>query len=204
MTTTPTSNLGTFLAANPDVERLYDNVQGTVPAVGLSAVKMAVWNTIEDFYVNGNARQEEVFWQMAVGVSDVDFNPFDETWLVAWVLRVWGLDRFKIIAPAQLHDLNYPSALRVGGAILSLKPASFDVTLPSDLWSNWFDTILDGVFYRLYRQPAKPWSSPQAAAFHGKSYRAGRARARDIANRGLTNKAGPWRFPYFAQGRRKQ
>ena len=206
MTTTPTSDLGTFLGSNPGLERLYDNVQATVPVVSLAMIKMASWNTIEDFYLRSTARREEVFWEMAIGVSQVDFNPFDATWLVAWILDVSGLHYPKIVMPGLLLDTQQPSYDRKGCALLALKPVSFTTNLPPELFDQWFETILDGTLFRLYGSPAKPYSSPQLATFHGGKYRGGVARARAIADKQFTNGGGRWNFPQqqgFARGRRK-
>jgi hypothetical protein len=202
-TTTPTSDLSTFLGSDPGLERLYDNVQSQVPAVGLAAVKMAAWNTVEDFYIRSTSRRETVYWQMAVGISMVDFNPFDETWLVAWVLSFCGIHRGKVVPPGELWDLDYPSGARKGTVLLALKPVSFDANLPPELWSTWFETILDGTLGRLYAQPAKPYTSPQLAQYHMNAFNAGVKRARDTAQRGNTDGPGRWAFPYFAGGRRK-
>lgn len=204
-TTTPTSDLSTSLGLDPGVERLYDNVQAQVPAIGLAMVKMAAWNTIEEFYIRSTSRREHLFWQMAAGVQTIDFNPFDENWLVAWILSYTGLPKSKIEPPSTLRDLTFPVSTqdRDGEAWVALKPVSFDAEFETLLWSQWFETILSGTLHRLYAQPAKPYSSPQLAQFHGAKYRSGLASARDIAQRQFTNGGGNWAFPYFARGRRR-
>ena len=203
VTPTPTDDLSTYLGSDPGVERLYDNVQSQVAGVTLAAVKMAAWNTIEDFFIRSTMRREIVFWEMAVGISMVDFNPFDENWLVSWVLEFSGLSRGKVVPPGQLWDLSYPSGLRQGKVLLALRPVSFDIDYPPELWANWFEVILSGTLARLYAQPAKPFSSPQLAGVHMNRFEAGVKRARDVAQRGNTNGPGRWCFPYFAGGRRK-
>src|SRR3954469_5794754 len=119
-TTTPSSDLSTFLGSDPGLERLYDNVQSQVPTVGLAAVKMAAWNTVEDFYIRSTSRRETVYWQMAVGISLVDFSPLDEAWLVAWVLSFCGIHRGKVVPPGELWDLDYPSGARKGTVLRAL------------------------------------------------------------------------------------
>lgn len=204
-TTTPTSDLSTALGANPGLERLYDNVQAVVPAVGLAAIKLAAWNTIEDFYLSSTVQRQEVYWQMPAESNVLDFNPFDSVWLVAWILSFNGLHNARIEPPSTLRDLTYPipDTVRTGKALLALRPIDFDVPFPPELWVQWFDTILSGTLFRLYSQPAKPYSSPQLADFHGKTYRVGIRRARSVADRGFTDGGGRWCFPYFARGRRR-
>lgn len=204
VTTTPTSDLSTFLSEDPSLERLYDNVQAEVPAVGLSLIKMAAWNTVEEFFLRSTCRRERVAWQMPSGVAAVDFNPFDADWLVAWILTYDGLTYGKIEPPGLLRDVQYPASasLRSGWAWLALKPSSFTADFGDLIWQQWFETILAGTLFRLYRQPAKPWSSPQLAIAAGREFRAGVNRARAIADKNYTDGAN-WRFPYFAAGRRK-
>ncbi len=200
-TVTPSSNLSSFLGSNPTANRLYDNVQATVPGVTLAVLKMDAWNTIEEFYIRSTARRAWVEFGMPIGSDRIDFNPYDETWVVAWVLAVRGIHRHRIIPPAVLVDECNPEQARVGRVLLALKPASFNTNLPEELFSNWFETILSGTLFRLYATPAKPYTNPQAAAYHGKKWMAGISRARDIAQRDYTDGPGRWRFPYFSRGR---
>lgn len=205
-TTTPTSDLSTALGADPGAERIYDNVQMQVPAVPLSAIKLTLWNTIEDFYIQSTVCREHVYWKMAAEVQTIDFNPYDESKIVAWVLNYSGLTNGKVEHPSVLRDLTYPvpDTERKGEAWLALKPVNFDAVqchACGDLWSSWFETILSGTLYRLYGQPAKPYSSPTLAQLHAGLYRRGVAMARDTAKRGFSAGSAV-RAPYFAWGRR--
>ena len=207
-TVTPTDNLNSTLGTDPGLARLYDNIMLQVPAVGFSLVKIMVWDTIEEFYLRSVANQVDVFWEMGIGVTELDFNPYDATWQVAWILDVSGLTYPQIIMPGKLLDTqpNGSTFLRKGSAHLALKPVSFTTNLPPELFIQWFETILNGALGRLYMQPAKPWSSPQLGAYHTKKYKGGIAMARGIADKQYTNGGGRWRFPQqqgFAFGRRK-
>jgi hypothetical protein len=201
---TPSDDGQTFLGANPDVERLYDNIQATLPSITLPLLKLAAWNAIEEFAIRSTYFRDEVSWQMGPGVNQVDFNPYSAEFTVCWVLAQSGLFQWRVAPPAQLKDLVTPvsTLARQGKAILALKPLSFEVELPPEMWSNWFETILDGTLFRLYGQPGKPWSAPSLATYHGTRFRQGMMRARDISNRAFSNQQGPQvRFPYFARGR---
>lgn len=203
-TTTPSYNANGFLGSNPNLNRLYDNVQAVVPAVQFPIVQMEAWNTIEDFFIQSTSERRTIYWQMAPGVSELDFNPYDSTWLVAWVLSFDGLPYGEIIMPGKLVDREPTlTSLRQGRALLALKPVSFSVNFSPVLLSNWFQVLLDGTLSRLYAQPAKPYSSPQMAIEYGRKYRAGVAKARAVADAQNTDGPGRWRFSYFANGRRK-
>jgi hypothetical protein len=190
-----------------DINRVYDNVQAVLPAVTLPLIEMALWNTIEEFSIRGTYFRAHVNWQMPIGVSSLDFNPFSSAMVVTWVIEQEGLLHYEIIPPAKMVDLYQPNAARNGHATLVLKPASFAVVTQghfTEMFSTWFETMLDGTLFRLYGQPAKPWSSPQLAEYHGRRFRQGMNRARDIAERLHSPQQAPARiYPYFASGRRK-
>src|SRR5262249_49889433 len=145
-TTTPTYDDENYLGPDPELERLYDNVQAQCSSVLLSVVKMAVWNTVEDFYIRSTWRREQVWWCMAPGQSCIDFNPFSGDWLAQWILEHSGLSFPQIQRPAKLIDAQCPpvDGERHGYALLALKPVSLDSVCDSDLLTTWFETILDG------------------------------------------------------------
>jgi hypothetical protein len=206
VTLTPTNDLSTAIGSDPGLERLYDNVQLEVPAVTLAMVKVQAWNVIEEFYLRSTVERRDVYWQMGPGINTIDFNPFDESWLVAWVLHFDGIYNGKIDPPSILRDTTFPVANtnRNGQAYLVLRPISLDINFPVMLWVQWFDVLLAGVLSRLYLQLAKPFSSPQLGQLHGAQYRQGIKRARAYAESQYTDAPGRWRFPYFAHGKRKQ
>lgn len=192
---------------SPDVERLYDNIQTTLPAITLPVIELELWNTVQEFCIRSTYFRSRLHWQMGAGTSTVDFNPFSHDMVVVWVLYAHGLTHWEINPPAQLVDFLPPTAKRSGWAQVALRPARFDAcklgTMP-ELFTTWFETMLDGTIFRLYGMPAKPWSSPQLAQYHGTRFRQGLNRARDIAERLHSHQQSPSRaFPYFARGRRK-
>lgn len=202
-TTTPMSRLRNLLGDDPGLNRLYDNVLLNVPGSTLPLVQVAAWNAIEDFYLRSTAKRVVLYWTMAVGVQQLDFNPYDENWLVAWVLQVSGMALFQVIPPAVLMDRTNPVAVRNGAVLLALKPVTSGNIDDPLLFQQWFETILAGTLSRLYMMPSKPWSSPQLAQFYGRTYRGDVAKARAIADAAYTNGPGIWRVPYYAMGRRK-
>ena len=219
---TPTYNSSAFLGPNPGLARLYDNVQAIVPAVQFPLVQLTVWNAIEEFYIQSTWKRAPVFWSMAPGDVVLDFNPQSAVWLVSDILDVQGLHNFRIIPPGQLVDASVDyfngsttgiatadASQRFGTALLALKPVSLAAVNSSEfvddsLFSKWFELLLDGVQFKLYSMPAKPFSSPQMAQFHGAKWRRGIAQARGMAQTFYVGDAGArWRFPRFANGRRK-
>jgi hypothetical protein len=209
-TVTPTDNMNSMLGSNPGVTRVYDNVLATLPATTTPLIQLALWNAIEEFCIRSLYFREKIWWQMAPGVYQVDFNPFSASQLVTWVVNQNGLTNFRVVPPAILEDLQVPpTGSRTGWAWVVLKPTSFDALSKSgafpELWTTWFETMLDGTMFRLTGQPAKPWSSAQMAQYHGTRFRMGLNRARDISERLHTDQQSSRRtYPYYAHGRRKQ
>ena len=196
------------VSPSPDIERLYDNVQMLLPGVTVPVIEIALWNAVQEFCIRSTYFRSKVYWQMGPGITTVDFNPFDASTVVVWVLFVRGLTHWEVNPPAQLVDFMPPTGPRQGWALLALRPVAFDEVklgaLP-ELFTTWFETMLDGVLFRLYGMPIKPWSSPSLAQYHGTRFRQGMNRARDIAERLHSHQQSPRRaFPYFARGRRKQ
>lgn len=63
--------------------------------------------------------------------------------------------------------------------LVTLKPDRSDGTgIPVYLVDNYGDTVESGALWRLYRQPAQPWSNPELADYHRNIYRAGVVGAR--------------------------
>lgn len=193
-----------YLGAYPDVDRLFDNVQALVQQVDLPLVKMMAWNAIEDFCIRSSVRRELLNWSMPIGTSQIDFDPYDETSRVAWVLQVTGLTHYMVKPPGLVLDLEFPSAVRSGTVTLALAPMEFGVDYPGYFWSQFFETILAGTVARLFSMPQRPFSNPQLMQFYWRRFNAGVAKAYAEADKGWTDGPGRWHFPYFAFGRRKQ
>ena len=189
-----------------DIDRLYMSIRSNLDIdTPQTVIRQMAWNTIEDFYIQSTACREHVYWKMAPGARTIDFNPFDETKLVAWILNWRGLTKGKVEHPSVLRDLAFPVSTqeRQGEAWLALKPvnlAAVECCSCGDLWSTWFEYVLSGCLYRLYLQPGRSYSNPKLAEYHYKRYRAGVASARDTSGRGYSA-GSPVRGPYFARGR---
>jgi hypothetical protein len=194
-----------YLEDNPDIKRLYDNIQALVAGVTYDMLRMETWNTIEDFYQRTTLRREHVYWIMQPGVMTLDFDPFDSHWRVCRMMQFRGLYNARFEPPGRVRDLQtpVPDNVRKGEITLALKPKDIDVPLPYDIWSQWFDTLCAGVMYRLYLQPMKPYSSVQAARLYAAMYTSGVGRARALVQNGNLTEGVTWRFPLFATGHPK-
>lgn len=192
---------------DPGLNRLYDTIQSRLGGITLAMIELELHSIVEEFCIRSTYFRELVYWQMQIGVSRVLLSPFSAYMVTVWVIWQHGLSRFYVDTPATLVDMQPPVASRTGEAWIVLRPRNFEAIkygAVHELFTTWFEVILDGVLFRLYQMPNKPWASPQLAAYHGTRFRAGINRARDIAERLHTNEQSPRSlFPYFAHGRRK-
>lgn len=103
-------------------------------------------------------------------------------------------------SPALLTLYPQPTLLHADGfrADVSLIPVNQAVVFPDTFSSHWRDAIREGVLYRMYSMPSKPWSSGSMAMLHGRSFRNQIKKARDIVKRRYSTTSETWRFPYFA------
>lgn len=200
------SDFDTTLSISRGAERVYDTIQSEVPGVLLPAIKLALWNTIEEFYTQSTLLREQVYWRMAPGVRSVTINPFADYRRVIWILDYSGLRESKIEPPSTIHDLTFPvpQTERAGQALVALAPNSFEAAVDCDgmfsaLWSTWFETILAGTKQRLFAQPEKPYTNPTLAAFNARMFLRGKLQAKDYTRRRYSA-ARPIQFPYFARG----
>jgi hypothetical protein len=193
---------------NAGLNRFYDTIQTRLAGITQPVIDLELASVVEEFCFRSTYFSEQVFWQMQPGVDRLVLTPYSLQMETIWVVHVEGLVNYKIDPPATLVDMYPPVSVRTGSAIMILKPRSLDFVkqgaVPA-LFTTWFEPILDGVLFRLFGIPAKPWSSPQFASYHGTRYWQGVNRARDIAERLNSNQQSPFRrFPYWAHGRRKQ
>jgi len=197
----PCGDTGLFQSST-DLDRLLDNVGALVPGLTTDLLTMVCWNTIEDFYQRSTYRREHVYWVLNPQEVVINFDPYDSNWRVCRFMGFSGLQQAKFIPPGRVQDTTYPvpDNERNGEALLALKPNNLRVDLPYDVWTNYFEALMNGVLHRLYMQPGKPYSDMQAAQLHGRLYRSGIASARAEAQAQHVREGAPWRFPYFAVG----
>lgn len=197
-TRTPPSQL-----ALGGLNRVYDAIEGVVPAVQHTSVQQALWDTIEEFCLQSTYFRQQVVWQMAPNQNQVDLNPIDASTVAFLIIDVSGILSWAAQPLAILVDMGFISQYRTGYAWVACKPPSLTATLPPELTGRWFEAMKNGTLMRLYSHPAKPYSSPKLAEEHGRAFRTLIREARDLAQRFNTGGRQPFVFPYFATGVRK-
>ena len=195
-------------SSKPDgIDRFLDTVQSRLPGVTMPLIQLELQNVIEEFCYRSLYFRQQVYWQLAIGASQVTITPVDGRMETIYVIHVHGLPSYRVDPPATLVDLQSPNSTRTGDAWIVMRPrnwAAVQSGATPTLFSNWFEVMLDGALFRLYGQPAKPWSSQGLAQYHGTRWWQGVNRARDQAERLNSSQQSPWRkTPYWAHGRRK-
>lgn len=191
-----------------DLTRFFNTVQTRVPGITMGLIELELANVVEEFCYRSLYFRDRVFWQLAIGASQIALSPYDARMETIYVTAQTGLVDYYIDPPATLVDTRPPLALRTGEALIILKPRNWEAVergaVPM-LFKNWFETMVDGLLFRLYGMPSRPWSSNQLASYHGSRWWQGVNRARDQAERLNSSQQSPFRaFPYYARGRRKQ
>lgn len=195
-------------SSTPDgIDRFLDTVQSRMPGITIPLIQLELQNTIEEFCYRSLYFRQTIYWQLAIGASQVVITPVDARMETIYIIAQHGLYQYRVDPPATLVDLENPVATRTGSAVIVMKPrnwAGVQTGAVPTLFSNWFEVMLDGLLFRLYGQAAKPWSSQGLAQYHGTRWWQGVNRARDQAERLNSSQQSPWRaFPYWARGRRK-
>lgn len=196
-----------FTNPNPDatqdalggITRIYDALQAVHAAVPLPVLQMALFDATEEFCTRSCYWRETVAWYMGPRQATVDLNPVDDTTLAAWIFRLSGGLRLRVVPPCVIVDQGDTTVARRGAALVVCKPNRLSpYSLPSLLVDNWSDALRDGATFRLLGMPNKPWSNPQIAMYHGRRFRSQIFLARETVRRS-GDLPGP-HFPYYARG----
>lgn len=100
-------------------------------------------------------------------------------------------------APGELQLFPTPTEDVDAGLYVTVSktPCSPITQVPREVYTYWFDDILDGALGRIYGQPSKPYSNQLVAQYHLKRFRDSIARARDVGRKKYSSSTIPWHFP---------
>lgn len=181
------------------LDRIYTALLSELNGVPMPVLQMSVFDAIEEFCRRSIIWRQTLQFTMAPGIARVDLNPVDDNTLVAWILWVYGPQRWMMRPPALLIDLGDTSTDRRGSCLVACKPARLDTyDVPDFIVSDWGMTIRNGAKGRLLAMPNRPWSDPKAAEFYERRFRGEIFLAKETVRRqGDLPRPG---FPYFARG----
>jgi hypothetical protein len=188
-------------------DRLMDNLRVNLPGATDNAIRIELWNMLDDFCRGSWAWRETIAVTLIAGETEYQITPPGTE-----IVHAFSVDHATLNvngASFEFDTLSLPNAPSASDAltpayvIAALVPAlsegaDIENLIPADMWSKWHQAFLSGTLARMMAQPAKPYSNPQLAAYHQRCYRPDRAEARrDAATNGVQG-AQTWRFPRFA------
>ena len=192
-------DLGAGASATGGTARIYDWVQSTLSGLTMPVLRMALWDTVEEFCTRSSLWRQTLSFTLAAGATTFNCNPVDPHTLAVQVLSVTGITRFQLLRTVGVLDLGDATQARACTVLVSCKPNGLDeATIPGFLTDTWSEALRDGALARLCGMPNKPWTDAKLVAVHGARFRRQMFLAREQArNNGDLPRA---RFPYFAKG----
>jgi len=186
------------------MDRLMNNLRIRLPGAIDDAIKLEVYNTLNDFFQGSNIWREDLDIAITSGETYYDLLPTGPCNLVR-LIGVVNSDNLKVDALIDLITRQLVLALEPTSADTYTAQVVLTVADPLDrdsypVFPEWvldlyMNDITDGVLGRMMSQPAKPYSNTQLAAFHTRSFQSAIATARVESNRRYAYGAQRWRFP---------
>lgn len=189
-------------------DRLFQQLRTSLPGATDTTITAELWEVWTD------ACRDAYVWRETIAVPLVEG---DDTYTVtvtgAEIVQAFSVSHASMDVSNVLFEF---STLRIVGVVPStadaLEPlylvaalapaldpgADVESWMPGDLWALLHQMLLAGVKSRMMAQPAKPYSNPQMAAFHGREYRSLKAVEKRRAEVGNRRGLQTWTFPPFA------
>lgn len=185
-------------------DRLFDNLRVALPGAVDNAIKLELYNTLDDFCRDAFVWRETIEVPLQEGLDTYPVTPEGTE-----IVRVYNIDHptFDVGGASyefgQILFANAPTVADVASPAFltaALTPALTqgadpENMLPMDMWSLWHRPLLAGTKARMMGQPAKPYSNPQMAVVWHREYVQQKAIAKRHADTGGQPGAQLWRFP---------
>ena len=190
-------------------DRLVNEVQFKCPGSTINAIRMEVWNVLDDFCREALAWRETVSITLAPDV--LTYTPIAPTGTE--IVRAFTVDHPTLNiqdATYEFDTLQLDIAPTVEDAasplnlVCALTPAidvgsDIENLIPVDLWSKHHRMFVKGVMALMLAQPAKPYANQPLAAFNWRAYLSDRNVAKRGAETADIRGAQLWSFPRFGR-----
>lgn len=190
--------------AHTEMTRLMNNLRISLPGAIDDAIRIEVFNALNDFFQGTNIWRENIEFEVTSGVTNYELTPSGPANLVRLMavednnslpvnatLDLISGELVLAYAPNQTATYTAQVALTVNDP---LDREDYPV-FPAWVLNLYINDITSGVLSRMMAQPAKPYSNAQLAAYHARNFQSAIANARAEANRNFTYGAQRWRFP---------
>lgn len=191
-----------------DLTRLMKNARISLPGAIDSAIKNELFAVMKEFFQKSSCWRETVPFGVDPDDTEQTYQLVPSMGIVTqlmWVKDEMGNQRrFGTMDEPGVLVLNEtPSSPAEWTANIALsvdEPKTEDgyPQFPQWVIDRYENGLLDGILGRMYGQPAKPYTSGQAAMMKMKFFRATINEATIAANQSNVYGAQAWRFPKFA------
>lgn len=190
--------------ASADVNRLMDNLRVRLPGAIDDALRLELFNVLNEFFLGSNIWREDIEIPVSAGTTNYDLTPSGNAKVIR-LMSVMDSSKFPVsasidpitrelaLAQTPSSSANYIAqvALSVDDPINSEGYPQF----PAWVLNLYQPSLIDGVLARMMSQPAKPYSNTQLAIYHERRFVNSIALARAEANRRYVYGGQVWRFP---------
>jgi hypothetical protein len=205
------------MTCNATVTRIFDTARLRLPGATDGVMQLEFMNMVQDFCITTSAWVDATDVKLEPQVNLYDLVPPDANGDIKRIMYVENLDREapQWTAPAWMP---VPGVMQIGFipqaeqdivVYVALQPNELGCkqsipAVPDWLFTDYTQTLTDGLISNMLVQPAKPYSNPQMGQFYLKRYISGKSTARIQAENGRRMSGQRWTFPQgFAVRRRK-
>jgi hypothetical protein len=195
-----------------DLSRLMNNARVYLPGALDNALKLELFNVLDEFFQGSNSWQDTATIQTTLNKTSYTFDVGEPAAIV------------RLISLVDPNGSSVPSTMSIAGTlVLNASPvaaqqlvATLSLTVvdpvdqdnyprfPGWLLNKYGSDILDGLLGRMMGQPAKPYSSERLSVYHLRRFRDGIAKAKSEARHQNLFSGQRWTFPKFASGRQRR
>lgn len=195
-------------------DRLMNELRATLSGSSDAMLGAMLWNVINDACRDGHIWREtvpvdlvanqnsyvvapagtEVLHVFSLGHATIDFNANT----ALYEFGILTLTMSPTVADVAAGPIYVVTALAPALTALNQSPGDIEALIPQDMWSEHHALFYAGVMGKMMAQPAKPYSSPQLAAFHTRTFSGKLADAKHKAATGGVPGAQMWRHNNWA------
>jgi hypothetical protein len=192
----------------PDIERIMSNARVHMPGVLDNALKLELFNVMDEFFSNTNCWQEDVTFKVRAGDDSYELD-LEADAVPNRLMGVTNLNGIRVHATMQEPEIIVLGrAPDTDGELIATVALTVRATdnddfpqCPSWVVRKYKDGLVAGLLGRMMSQPAKPYTSERLAIFHTRRFRGVMALARSEARHMNLYGAQRWAFPQnFAKG----
>lgn len=188
-------------------DNLLDTLRLHLPGSLDGVIRLELFNTIDEFCRTSDAYRQVLQITLVEGTSNYIITPPSNTAIarvisvahktmgLAWTVYDPASDTLLLSSTPTANDVAETLFVTVSLTPVQAGLSNLDDWLPSDMWQNNYQAILDGTLSRMMVHYAKPYSSKDLAVYHAHRFRNAMALARNEANTGPVRGAQTWMYP---------